>query len=70
VDVMNRHENRNILLATVGAASILAMGAWSIQLMWNFAVVAAISVAEPINFWHGLCLLILLTVRFNVNGSD
>ena len=31
------------------------------MLLWNYAVVAALTIAMPIKFWHALCIVILPT---------
>jgi hypothetical protein len=51
-------------------AVILAIGGFILMLAWNYAVVAAISVANPINFWHAVVLMIFILPQFRSSSKS
>ena len=40
---------------------LLLIFAYPFMLLWNYAVVAAISVANPIGYWVSFCLMIFIS---------
>lgn len=46
-----------IVVFVVGLLLILA---WPFMWMWNFAVVAAITVANPVDYWVAFCLMMFI----------
>jgi hypothetical protein len=50
---------------------LLLIFAYPFMLLWNYAVVAAISVAKPIGYWVSCCLMIFISFFMigSKNGS-
>jgi hypothetical protein len=59
-----------ILILLVFAALVFVIGGLILMLAWNYAVVAAISVANPIGFWHALVLMLFVTPFFRGSSSS
>lgn len=57
-------ENQEWWVAVLGIVSFIVVLVSGIcacaavfMLLWNYAVVAALTIAMPIKFWHALCLV-------------
>ena len=49
--------NHSLVLAgAVAVVLALILAAWPIMWFWNFAIVAAVSVAQPIGYWVAFCM--------------
>ena len=42
---------------------------WPFMVVWNYAVVAAISVAKPIGYWVAFCLILILITFISAFSS-
>lgn len=45
---------------TVTLIALTMLLTWPFMWMWNYAVVSALSNAQPISYWPSLCLLIFV----------
>lgn len=58
-----------LLVVFVVAAVISLLLAWPFMWMWNYAAVAALTVAKPITYWPAFCLMWFISL-FMVRGSS
>jgi hypothetical protein len=60
-----------LFIGIVIVCMILALiVAWPFMLIWNYAVVAAISVANPINFWQAFWLSVFCALFISGDGKS
>ena len=59
-----------ILIVFVFVVVLCFIGAFILMHAWNYAVVAALSVAEPIGFWHALVLMVFVAPFFKGSSSS
>ena len=50
-----------ILIGIVVAALVCLLLAWPFMLLWNYAVVAALTIVKPINYWTAFWLMLFLS---------
>ena len=51
-----------VLVVAIAAACVLSLLlAWPFMWLWNYAVVAAITVAKPIAYWTAVCLMMFMS---------
>lgn len=63
-----------ILIATLTlvllAAGFCLLLAYPFMVMWNYAVVEAVSVARPITYWPAFCLMMFLSLFLVKSGTS